>query len=155
MWMSFTGKTWDNTWISFLHERNQFQTSIKFSFSSKVELMLLAILNGLKSFRWYFLMFANDWIYWKVELLQNVNLKRNNNCYWYVKCLILLSTGNSLHYILIQPFSTACKHHYKTISQGNGKFVAYTPYLKCNVHNMLIGLKRCMWEYLLTVSLIC
>ena len=46
--------------------------------SLKVELMLLlAILNGLKSFRWYFLMF----IYWEVELLQHVNMKHNNTLY--------------------------------------------------------------------------
>ena len=57
-----------------------------FLFSFKVELMLLlAILNGLKGFRWYFLMFANSWIYWKVELLQHVNMKHNNKFYWYVK----------------------------------------------------------------------
>ena len=57
-----------------------------FLFSLKVELMLLlAILNRLKSFRWYFVMFAINWIYWKVELLQHVNMKHNNKCYWYVK----------------------------------------------------------------------
>ena len=79
-------KTWDNTWISFPHHRNQFQTSIKFFFRSKVELMLsLAILNRLKNFTRYFLMFAISWIYWKIELLQNVNMKRNNKLYWYVK----------------------------------------------------------------------
>ena len=60
------------------------QSSILFSF--KVGLMLLlAILNGLKSFRWYFLMFANSQIYWKVQLLQHVNIKHNNKFYWYVK----------------------------------------------------------------------
>ena len=59
---------------------------LSFLFSFKVELMLLlAILNGLKGFRWYFLMFANSWIYWKVELLQHVNMKHNNKFYWYVK----------------------------------------------------------------------
>ena len=36
-------------------------------------------------FRWYFPMFANIWIYWKVELLQHVNMKHNNKFYWYVK----------------------------------------------------------------------
>ena len=30
-------------------------------------------------------MFAISWIYWKIELLQNVNMKRNNKLYWYVK----------------------------------------------------------------------
>ena len=34
-------------------------------------MLLLAILNRLKSFRWYFLMFAINLIYWKVELLQH------------------------------------------------------------------------------------
>ena len=57
-----------------------------FFFSSKVELMLsLSILNRLKSFTKYFLMFAISWIYWKIELLQNVDMKRNNKFYWYVK----------------------------------------------------------------------
>ena len=50
--------------------------------SLKVELMLLlAILNGLKSFRWYFLMFANSRIYWKVELLQYVNMQYDDTFY--------------------------------------------------------------------------
>ena len=48
-------------------------------------MFLLAIFNRLKSFRWYFLVFAINWIYWKMELLQHVNMKRNNKCYWYVK----------------------------------------------------------------------
>ena len=53
-----------------------------FLFSFKVGLMLLlAILNGLKSFRWYFLMFANSQIYWKVQLLQHANIKHNNKFY--------------------------------------------------------------------------
>ena len=30
-------------------------------------------------------MFAISWIYWKIELLQNVDMKRNNKFYWYVK----------------------------------------------------------------------
>ena len=94
-----------------------------FLFSLKVELMLvLAVLNRLKSFRWYFLMVANNWIHWKAEFLRHVNKKHNNKFDWYAKVSILLSTGNSLLYILSQPFSTTCKHHYKIISQGNGKF---------------------------------
>ena len=53
-----------------------------FLFTFKVELMLLlAILNGLKKFRLYFLMFANNLIYWKVELLQHVNMKHNSKFY--------------------------------------------------------------------------
>ena len=28
------------------------------------------------------------------------------------------------------------------IGQGNGKFVAYTPCLKCQVHNKLTGFRR-------------
>ena len=41
--------------------------------------------NKLRSFWWYFLMFTNSWIYWKVELLQHVNMKHNNKFYWFVK----------------------------------------------------------------------
>ena len=59
---------------------------LSFLFNLKAELMLLlAILNRLKSFRWYFLMFANNWIYWEVDLLLHVNMNRNNQCYWYVQ----------------------------------------------------------------------
>ena len=51
---------------------------LSFLLSLEVELMLLlAILNRLKIFRWYFLMF----IYWEVELLQHVNMKHNNTLY--------------------------------------------------------------------------
>ena len=87
-------------------------------------------------------MFANYWIYWKVELLQHVNMKRNNKFYWYVKVFIWLSNGKSLYYISTQLFSTTRKHRWKVISQENWKFVAYTPCLKCHVHNMLTGLSR-------------
>ena len=55
-------------------------------------------------------MFANYWIYWKVELLQHVNMKRNNKFYWYVKVFIWLSNGKSLYYISTQLFSTTRKH---------------------------------------------
>ena len=48
----------------------------------------------------------------------------------------------SLYYISNQPFSTTFKHQYKIISQGNGKFLAYTPCLKCHVQNKLTGLSR-------------
>ena len=69
-----------------------FKHQLSFLFSLKVELMLLlAILNRLKSFWWYFLTFANNWIYWKVELLQHVNMKLNNQFYWYVKGFLLAS----------------------------------------------------------------
>ena len=55
---------------------------LSFLFGLKVELiLLLAILNRLKSFRWYFLMFANNGIYWEVALLQHVNMNRNNKFY--------------------------------------------------------------------------
>ena len=37
-------------------------------------MLLLAILNKLRSFTWYFLMFADNWIYWKEELLQHGNM---------------------------------------------------------------------------------
>ena len=55
---------------------------LSFRFSLKVELMLLlAILNRLNNFSWYFLMFANNLIYWKVELLQHVNMKNIHKFY--------------------------------------------------------------------------
>ena len=54
--------------------------------------------------------------------------------------------------ISTQPFSTTCKHHYKIISLGNGKFVAYTPCLKCHVHTKLTLSKR---VYVGLGSLIC
>ena len=67
-------KTWDKSrFHSYITEINSKHES-SFLFSFQVELMLLlAILNELKSFRWYFLMFANSWIYWKFKF------------YWYVK----------------------------------------------------------------------
>ena len=91
-----------------------------FLFSFKVELiLLLVILNGLKSFWWYFLMFANSWIYWKVELLQLLSWNTTINFMDMLKVFIWLSTGKLLYYISTQLFSTICKHHYKIISQGN------------------------------------
>ena len=54
--------------------------------------------------------------------------------------------------ISTKPFSTTCKHHYKIISSGNGKFVAYTPCLKCPVHTKLTLSKR---VYVRLGSLIC
>ena len=55
---------------------------LSFRFSLKVELMLLlAVLNRLNNFSWYFLMFANNLIYWKVELLQHVNMKHIHKFY--------------------------------------------------------------------------
>ena len=58
-------------------------------------------------------MFANNWIYGKVELLQLVKMKHNNNFYMMI-CKKF--TGKSLYYILTQTFSTTCKHPYKIIS---------------------------------------
>ena len=47
--------------IHFYITEVNFKLQTSFLFSLKVELMmLLAILNRLKSFRWYFLMFANN-----------------------------------------------------------------------------------------------
>ena len=34
------------------------------------------------------------------------------------------------------------QHNYKMVSQGNGKFLAYTPSLKRHVHNKLTGFRR-------------
>ena len=59
-------------------------------------------------------MFANNWIYWKVELLQLVKMKRNNK---FKKIFIWLFTGKSLYYISTQPFSTTYKHYFKIISR--------------------------------------
>ena len=105
-------------------------------------MLLLAILNRLKSFRWYFHMFVNNWIYWEVELLRHVNMKCNKTFYWYVKVFIWLSTGMSLYYISTQPFSSTYKHYYRVIGQGNGKLLAYTPCLKCHDQSKLTGYRR-------------
>ena len=115
-------------------------------------MLLLAILNRLKSFSWYFLMFASNWIYWKVELLQHLNMKQQLILLICKKVFIWLSTSSSLYYLSTQPFSKTCKHNYKIISQGNGKFVPYTPCLKCHVHNKLTGLRR---VYVGIASLLC
>ena len=114
-------------------------------------MLLLAILNRLKSFRWHFLVSAIHWIYCKVELLQHVNLKRNNKCYWLLKRCYFTIYWQAF---IFQPnhFPQLVKHHYKIISQGNGKFVAYTPCLKCHVHNKLTGLS---WLYVGIGSLVC
>ena len=56
--------------------------------------------------------------------------------------------SNSKH----QSFSTTCKHHNKIINQRNGKFVAYTPCLKCHAHNNLTELRR---VYVGLGSLVC
>ena len=105
-------KTWDNTWISFPHHRNLKHQS-SFLVSLKVELMLLlAVLNRLKSFRWYFLLFAICRIIWP-------------------------STGKSLYYIITQQFSTTCKHHHKIINQGMENL-----WHICHVHSKLTGLRR-------------
>ena len=153
--MDFFKKTWDNTWISFPHHRNQFQTSIKFSlqFRSWVDVMLLAILNMLKNFRWYFLVFAINRIYWKLELLQHLNMKCNNNFYVNIKrfSVIWLFPGKSLYNIPTQPFSTTCKHHYKIINQGMEN-LWHMSCLKCHVHNKLTRFKK---VYLGIGSLVC
>ena len=47
-----------------------------------------------------------------------------------------------MYHISPQPFSTTYKNHYEIISQGNGKLVAYTPCLKCHVHNKLTRSSR-------------
>ena len=112
-----------------------------FLFSFKFELIsFLATLTGLKSFWWYFLLFANSWIYWKVELLQHVNMKHNNKFYWYVKS-IYLTIYRQVVVISTQLFSTIYKHHYKIISQGN-------VYHVWNVVSIVSEQDRggCMWE---------
>ena len=53
------------------------------------------------------------------------------------KVFIRLPTGNSLCHISTQQFFLL-----QIISQGNGKFVAYTLFLKCHFQNKLTGLRR-------------
>ena len=120
MWLSLRKLKIIPGFHSYITEINSRHRS-RFLFSVEVEdMLLLTIFNRAKTFRWYFLMFANNWIYWKVELLQHVNLKCNNKFWWQV---IDYSTGTSLYYISTNLFSTTYKHYYKIISQGNGKFV--------------------------------
>ena len=79
----------------------------------------------------------------QVELLQHVNMKYKNKVYCYVKSFHLTVYWQVfVFYMSTQPFSTTCNHHYKVISQGIGKFVAYTRCLKCHVHNRLKELRR-------------
>ena len=144
MWMSFRKLELIPGFHFYITEINSKHQS-SFLLSLEVELMLLlAILNRLKSFRWYFVMFAINWIYWKVELLQHVNMKHNNKFYSWI--------SRSLYYISTQPFPTTCKHHYILIILGNEKFVAYTPCFKCHVHNRLTGFRR---VYVGIGSLVC
>ena len=97
-------------------------------------------------------MFAINLIYWKVELLKHVKMKRNNKCYWswYVKSFHFHSSFYWQVFVLY--FNPTIFQNYKIISQRNGKFVAYTPCLKCHVHNKLTGLKR---VYVGIGSLVC
>ena len=76
-------------------------------------MFLLTMSLRLKSFSWYFLMFANKLIYLKVELLQHVNMKHSNKFYWYGNFFFSFYLLASLNYISTQPFSTICKHHHK------------------------------------------
>ena len=124
------------TEINFKHQSS-------FLLSLEVELMLLlAILNRLKSFRWYFLLFANNWIYWEMELLQHVNMKHNNTFYRCVESFHLTIYWQVFILHFNPSISSTYQHHYKIISQGNGKLVAYTPCLKCHVHSKLTELRR-------------
>ena len=54
--------------------------------------------------------------------------------------------------IILQPSHTTSKHYFKMISQGNGKFLAYTLRLKCYVHSKLTWLRR---VYVGIGSLVC
>ena len=73
----------------------------------KVELMLLlAILNRLKSFGWYFLMFANNQIYWKVELTQNVYMKCNN------RMILAIYKKFPFHYLLLSRYIIFQPNHF-------------------------------------------
>ena len=92
-----------------------------FLFSLEVELMLiLATLNRLKSFRWYFLMFANNWIYWEVELLQHVEMKCSKTFYWnrFVKSFHLTIFWQVLVLYFNPTISSTYKHYYKVINNN-------------------------------------
>ena len=88
-----------------------------FLLSLKVELMLsLGILKRLKSLRWFYFMYAKDWIYWKEELLQHVNMKLNNKFYRFV---------NSFHLTIFWQvfelyFNPTIFHHLWTQSSHDG-----------------------------------
>ena len=87
-----------------------------FLLSLEVEMMLLlAILNGLKSFKWYFLMFANNRIYWEVELLQQVNMECNKTFYWYAKSFHLTIYWQAFVLYFNPTISSKYKHYYKII----------------------------------------
>ena len=92
-----------------------------FLFSLEVELMLiLATLNRLKSFRWYFLMFANNWIYWEVELLQHVEMKCSKTFYWnrFVKSFHLTIFWQVFVLYFNPTISSTYKHYYKVINNN-------------------------------------
>ena len=89
-----------------------------FLLSLKVELMLLlAILNRFKSFRWYFLMFANNWIYWEVELLKHVNMKCNKTFYWnrFIKSFHLTNYWQ----VFVLYFNPIIFHNISTLLKNN------------------------------------
>ena len=81
-------------------------------------MFLLTMLLRLKSFSWYFLMFANKLTYLKVDLLQHVNMLTWNTetnfigvgIFFFIYLLASL-------WIIFQPnhFSTPCKHQHKII----------------------------------------
>ena len=152
MWVSFRKLELIPGFNFYITEINSKHQS-SFLLRLEVELMLfLAILKRLKSFRWHFLMFANNWIYWEVELLQHVNMKCDNTFYWYVKSFHLTIYWQVFVLYFNPTISSTYKHYYKVISQGNGKLVAYTPCLKCHVHSKLTGLRR---MYVGISSLVC
>ena len=82
--------------------------------------MLLAFLNGLKRFWWYFLMFANNWIYWKVESLQHVEHETQQKISLICR-KFLLDYLPASRCIIFQPnhFPIICDHLYKISGQGN------------------------------------
>ena len=81
-------------------------------------MLLLAILNRLKSFRWYFLMFANNWIYWEVELLQHVEMKCSKTF------LVELRTETSIRRRLVKKkkleYTAARRSSMRTLSLSDG-----------------------------------
>ena len=96
------------------------------------------IVTPKKNHGWYFLMFAINWIYWNLELLQHVNMKHNNKFYWYIKSFQSFDYLLASLCIIFQPNHFPQQNNWS----GDGKFVACTPCLKWHVHKKLTGSRR-------------
>ena len=84
MWVSLTVEIIPGFHFYITEINSKHQSSFLSSLKAELKL-LLAISNKLKSFRWYILTFADNCsIYWKVELLQHVNMKHNSKFYSWI-----------------------------------------------------------------------